>query len=93
MSGSFFRNFYDTNHKKQRTKYALASIESHKDPQEYIENIWNGIEADNPVILQFSLDQLSGFDSNEEQNGFLTGMSFCYEIIRRQYEAADLESM
>jgi len=78
---------------KDNVHSMLASIESHKDPQEYIEDIWNNMETDNPVILQFSLDQLQGFDSKEEQNGFLTGMSFCYEIIRREYEAAELESM
>lgn len=78
---------------KENVHSMLASIESHNDPQEYIENIWTDIEANNPVILRFSLDQLEGFDSKQEQNGFLTGISFCYEIIRRQHEAAELEGM
>ena len=78
---------------KENVHSMLASIESHSDPQEYIEGVWTDIEANNPIILRFSLDQLEGFDSKEEQNGFLTGMSFCYEIIRRQYEAEELEKM
>lgn len=71
----------------------LASIESCDDPQEYIERIWTHIEEFNPVILQFGLDQLAAFDTKEEQNGFLTGVSFCYEMFRREWEAKELEDM
>ena len=78
---------------KENVHSMLASINSCEDPQEYIENIWTDIEENNPVVLQFSVDQLMGFENKDEQNGFLTGMSFCYEIIRRQWEAKELEEM
>jgi hypothetical protein len=78
---------------KENVHSMLASIESCSDPQEYIEKIWTQIEEFNPVILQFSLDELAAFDTKEEQNGFLTGMSFCYEMFRREFEAKELEEM
>jgi len=78
---------------KENVHSMLASIESCSDPQEYVERIWSHIQDFNPVILQFSIDELGAFDTKEEQNAFLTGMSFCYEMFRREHEVKELEEM
>jgi hypothetical protein len=69
----------------------LASLNS-GDKQEYVDVFWSRIEVDNPILLAYSIEQLKNLDSDREQEGFLGGVYFAYELLRRQEEAAEMDA-
>lgn len=58
--------------------------------EEYTERVWGNIESENPRFMKFAIHQLSSFENDETKNAFLEGVTFCYETIRRQIEAAEM---
>lgn len=69
----------------------IASIDS-TDEEEYVTRVWTHMEDYNPAFLEFMLDVLDNYDNEEEKNAFLDGSFHCYELVRRQIEAYELEN-
>jgi hypothetical protein len=69
----------------------VASIRS-SDSETYLKDAWSRIDEENPIMVEYSVEQAEELPGESDRDAFLLGMCLCYEIIRRQMEANEMSA-